>query len=354
MNLRLLIGGSPSKLFHLNEFSEELVKLGIETKLVLDTDYCNGFPSRKIFNWFLGNAKFEDLVKSFKPDAILVDRQRHFGLAASKTKIPLLVHLRGDYWKEIKMAKETLYKLPPKRLALWGWERIADKCFEHADLILPICKHLENRAKKYYPKADMDTMYQGINPNNWYPAKGMELNHPCVGLLQSAVIWEKAREMLTLEPVLKKMPHVTFYWVGDGPYRQYITSKLSKYENFKWLGHMQYPDKVREYLNEIDIYLLLSGIDMSPLTLLEAQLMEKPVIATNVGGIPELMINGKTGFLMERGDDQNLIEKIELLLQDENKCKAIGKTGRQFVIENFNWQKIASNFVASLKKYSLI
>ena len=352
--MRLLIGGSPSKLFHLNEFSEELMKLGIETKLVLDTDYCDGFPSRKIFNWFLGNAKFEDLVKSFKPDAILVDRQRHFGLAASKTKIPLLVHLRGDYWKEIKMAKETLYKLPPKRLALWGWERIADKCFEHADLILPICKHLENRAKEYYPKADMDTMYQGINPNNWYPAKGMELNHPCVGLLQSAVIWEKAREMLTLEPVLKKMPHVTFYWVGDGPYRQYITSKLSKYENFKWLGHMQYPDKVREYLNEIDIYLLLSGIDMSPLTLLEAQLMEKPVIATNVGGIPELMINGKTGFLMERGDDQNLIEKIELLLQDENKCKAIGKAGRQFVIENFNWQKIASNFVASLKKYSLI
>ena len=352
--MRLLIGGSPSKLFHLNEFSEELMKLGIETKLVLDTDYCDGFPSRKIFNWFLGNAKFEDLVKSFKPDAILVDRQRHFGLAASKTKIPLLVHLRGDYWKEIKMAKETLYKLPPKRLALWGWERIADKCFEHADLILPICKHLENRAKEYYPKADMDTMYQGINPNNWYPAKGMELNHPCVGLLQSAVIWEKAREMLTLEPVLKKMPHVTFYWVGDGPYRQYITSKLSKYENFKWLGHMQYPDKVREYLNEIDIYLLLSGIDMSPLTLLEAQLMEKPVIATNVGGIPELMINGKTGFLMERGDDQNLIEKIELLLQDENKCKAIGKAGRQFVIENFNWQKIASNFVASLKKYSFI
>ena len=113
MNLRLLIGGSPSKLFHLNEFSEELVKLGIETKLVLDTDYCNGFPSRKIFNCFLGNAKFEDLVKSFKPDAILVDRQRHFGLAASKTKIPLLVHLRGDYWKEIKMAKETLYKSPP-------------------------------------------------------------------------------------------------------------------------------------------------------------------------------------------------------------------------------------------------
>jgi glycosyltransferase involved in cell wall biosynthesis len=352
--LRLLIGGSPSKLFHLREFSNELIKFGVESKVVLDTDYCDGFPSRRISHWIHDNTRFNELVKSFKPDMILVDRQRHFGLAASRTKIPLLVHLRGDYWKEMKMAKETLYRSPPKRLALWEWRRIADKCFEQADLILPICKHLENRTKEYYPTKNIDTMYQGINPDNWYPVEGMKLDHPCVGLLQSAVIWEKAREMLTLESVLRKMPHVTFYWVGDGPYREHILSRLSKYENFKWLGHMQYPDKVREYLNEIDIYLLLSGIDMSPLTLLEAQLMERPIIATRVGGIPELMNDNKTGFLIEREDHQCIIEKIDTLLQDENKRIAIGKSGRQFVIENFNWQKIANNFVASLKKYSLI
>lgn len=352
--MRLLIGGSPSKLFHLKEFSDELARFGVESRVVLDTNYCDGFPSRKISNWIQNNSKFNELVKSFKPDAVLVDRQRHFGLAVSKTNIPLLVHLRGDYWKEMKMAKETLYRSPPKRLALWGWERIADRCFERADLILPICKHLESRTKEYYSEANIDTMYQGINPDNWYRVDGMKLNHPCVGLLQSAVIWEKAREMLTLEPVLNKMPHVTFYWVGDGPYREYITSKLSKYENFKWLGHMQYPDKIREYLSEVDVYLLLSGIDMSPLTLLEAQLMERPIIATKVGGIPELMIDNKTGFLIERGDYETLIEKINTLLQDEDKRKIIGKAGRQFVIENFNWRKIASNFVASLKKYSLI
>lgn len=352
--MRLLIGGSPSKLFHLREFSNELTKFEIESKIVLDTDYCDGFPSRKISNWIQSNAKFSELVKSFKPDAILVDRQRHFGLAASKTEIPLLVHLRGDYWKEMKMAKETLYKSPPKRLALWGWRRIADRCFERADLILPICKHLENRTREHYPKGSIDTMYQGINPSNWYYVEGMKLEHPCVGLLQSAIIWEKAREMLTLESVLKKMPQVTFYWVGDGPYREHILSRLARYKNFKWLGHMQYPDKVREYLSEVDIYLLLSGIDMSPLTLLEAQLMERPIIATRVGGIPELMSDSKTGFLIERGDHQNLIEKINTLLQDENMRKIFGRAGRQFVIENFNWQKIASNFVASLKKYSLI
>ena len=62
---------------------------------------------------------------------------------------------------------------------------------------------------------------------------------------------------------------------------------LEKYENFHWLGSLEYPEKVREFLTEIDVYALISGIDMSPLSLQEAQLMEKPVIATNVGGIPE-------------------------------------------------------------------
>lgn len=352
--MRLLIGGSPSKLFHLKEFSDELAKFGVESKVVLDNDYCDGFPSRKISNWVQNSSKFNELVKSFKPDTVLVDRQRHFGLAASKTNIPLLVHLRGDYWKEMKMAKETLYRSPPKRLALWGWEKIADKCFERADLILPICRHLENRVREYYPTKKTTVMYQGISPGNWFHVNGMTLKHPCIGLLQSAVIWEKTKEMLTLEPILKKFSHVTFYWVGDGPYRNYILDRLKRYENFKWLGSMQYPDKVREYLSEIDVYLLLSGIDMSPLTLLEAQLMKKPVIATNVGGIPELMEDCKTGFLLNRGDHTTLSDKITILLSDDDMCRTIGSTGKKFVTDRFNWQRIAKDFVTSLKEHSLI
>ena len=78
---------------------------------------------------------------------------------------------------------------------------------------------------------------------------------------------------------------------SDGPYRDKILSILNKYKNFVWLGSMNYPDKVREFLDEIDVYALISGLDMSPLTLQEAQLMKKPVLATNVGGIPEVIRN---------------------------------------------------------------
>lgn len=344
-DLRLLIGGSSSKLFHLNEFADSLQELGVACKVVFDAEIYDGFPSRKISSWFQTRKKFVHLTKEFKPDAIFVDRQRHFGVAAIKEKIPLLVHLRGDFWKEIQMAKETLYKSPPKRLALWRWEKMGDACFSNAKIILPICNYLENRVKQHYPTKDTATLYQGITPSRWYRTEGMNLKHPCVGLLQGAVIFEKAKEMLTLENVIKKLPDVTFYWVGDGPYRNYVLDSLKKYENFKWLGPLSYPDKVREYLSEIDIYALASGIDMSPLTLLEAQLMEKPVIATNVGGIPELMRNLETGFLVEKGNQQEWIEKITVLLDDPKKADVMGKAGRRYVSENFSWSIIAKRFL---------
>ncbi len=351
--MRLLIGGSPSKMFHLKEFESALIKLGIECKLVIDTDICNGFPSRKISDWFQTRKKFDQLISEFNPDAILVDRQRYFAKIASKYKIPLIIHLRGNIWKEIEWAKQTTYKSFPKKLALQIWEKISKETFQKSSLIVPICKHLEKITKENYPGKKTQVMYQGINSDKWYPSKGMKLKHPCVGLLQGAVIWGKAKEMFVLQKVLESMPDVTFYWVGDGPYRDKILPSLEKYDNFIWLGALDYPDKVREYLTEIDVYALVSGIDMSPLTLQEAQLMRKPVVATNVGGIPELMKDNETGFLVEKGDADEWIEKLSMLVKDKQKRETMGNAGRKFVEDNFSWEKIAKDFIKILEGYNI-
>ena len=59
--MRLLIGGSSSKFFHLNDFADELENLGIECKLVHDTDFADGYPSRKLSTWLKRNKKFKNL-----------------------------------------------------------------------------------------------------------------------------------------------------------------------------------------------------------------------------------------------------------------------------------------------------
>ena len=96
--MKLLIGASSSKIFHLNQFGENLEKKNIDVKVVFDSDFADGFPSRKIKSWFSSNKKFKKLVEDFKPDVIFVDRTRHFALEASKISIPLIIHLRGNQW----------------------------------------------------------------------------------------------------------------------------------------------------------------------------------------------------------------------------------------------------------------
>ena len=349
--MRLLIGGSSTFLVHLKEFSDTLNSLGVESKLVFDGDYADGFPSRKIGNWFQTKKKFSKLIDEFKPDAIFVDRQRHFGINALKANIPLFVLLRGHYWSEIYWNKRTMYKPLHKRIALWQWDKLGKEILNGATAILPICKYLEKITNKFVPDKSTKVFFEGVDASRWYQVKGMNLKHPCVGLLQRASWWGKTSEMLILKKVLEKMPDVNFYWAGDGPLRERILSELDEYENFHWLGDLQYPDKVREYLSEIDVYALITGMDLAPLSLKEAQLMRKPVIATNVGGNPEMMIDGKTGFLVEQGNHEQIIARLSLLLADKELSKKMGNDGRKFIEDTFNWKLVAKNFIEMIKPY---
>lgn len=348
--MKLLIGAAPSKLFHLKEFSKSLTKFGVECKIVNDIEYADGYPSRNFRSWVYSNKKFEKLISEFQPDVIFIDRPRHFGLKSVNSKIPSIFYLRGDYWSEMKWARETVYKSFGRKKALNKWEEIGNECFSKAAMILPICKYLEKIVNERISGKPTYVLQSGIDSSRWFKVKPMELKHPCVGLLQGATIWGKTQELLILKKIIPLLPDVTFYWVGDGPYAEKILTELKSFKNFKWIGSLDYPDKVREYLEGIDVYALISGIDMSPLTIQEAQLMKKPVLASNVGGVSELIKDGETGFLIELGNSNEWIEKIELIIKNKELQKKMGDEGRKFIENNFSWDKLAEDFSKILKE----
>ena len=351
--MRIIFALDKTRFFDINELGIELKKHNIEYFLIDDLSiYDKSLWSNKILKWIKKPRKFFEIMNKIKPDLVFTERTSHFASLVIDEKIPLIIFLRGDIWEERKDSsiKENYSN---KKIQHKFKKKIQIKCFNQAKIILPICDYLTEITEKNYSNKKIKRMYQGINPKGWYQSKGMQLKHPCVGLLQSANIWKKSEEMLILKEVLEKMPNVTFYWAGDGPYREKINNELKEYENFKWLGPLQYPDKVREYLTEIDIYALISGLDMAPHTILEAQLMKKPVIATNVGGIPELMKNNEAGFLVEKGNTKELIEKISFLINNKEKREEMGNAGRKFVENNFTWEKIAEEFVNILKREKL-
>ena len=345
MEFKLLFAIDESRQSYISQFAKSLEKKGVKCKIINDLDiYDSSLTNKKFFRWLKKPKKLQKIIDEFEPDAVFTERVSHLGSLILKMNIPLIIFLRGDYWSEVKSVKDSVNKKSTKQMEIWAKQKIAEKCFKESTIILPICKYLEKITQERYPMNTIHVMYQGIDVLNWTRKEGMKLNHPCVGLLQDANIWEKVKEMKILPKVLEKMPDVHFYWAGDGIYKDEILPLLEKYENFHWLGRLEYPDKVREFLSEIDVYALVSGIDMSPHTILEASLMKKPVIATDVGGISE-SINGNTGFLINENDYEEWIKKISFLLDNKQEISNMGNEGHEYIKDEFSWEKISDDFL---------
>ena len=341
--------GRIGKYFHLKEFGKALEKIGVNHKLVREFDYITGFPSKSPKGWF-SKKKFHDLINEYEPDIVFVDWQSHFGLETIKAGIPLFVLLRGNLWMEVEYAKKTIYKDLKTRTVL-------NLRLKNAERVLANCQgiftadFLHDTIKERFPNVNCHHFLEGLDASRWYPVSGMKLQHPCVGLLVDSNMWHKSKEMLVLDEVIRAMPTTNFYWVGDGQYKDKILSVLEKYSNFHYLGSLEYPDKVREYLTEIDVYALPTGMDTLPLSCKEAMVMQNPVIATNVGGIPEMVYDNKTGFLINEGDHDKWIEKLSLLINDKELSQKIGNEAQKFVIEKFNWDVVAKRFVNVVESY---
>ena len=79
--------------------------------------------------------------------------------------------------------------------------------------------------------------------------------------------------------------------------------------------------------------------------------MGKPVIATNVGGNPEMMMDGKTGFLVKEGDIDDLFEKLSSILKNKGMSLEKGSNGTKFIEEKFSMDASAKNFIRILDTY---
>ncbi|MFH1820678.1 MAG: glycosyltransferase family 4 protein [Candidatus Nealsonbacteria bacterium] len=82
-----------------------------------------------------------------------------------------------------------------------------------------------------------------------------------------------------------------------------------------------------------------------PRVILEAQSLSKPVVASRVGGIPEIIENGKNGFLVEPGDSNDLAEKLKSLLNNKELAVAMGKRGKEIIQDKFSNDKYIENYL---------
>jgi glycosyltransferase involved in cell wall biosynthesis len=153
--------------------------------------------------------------------------------------------------------------------------------------------------------------------------------------------------------VLAQTKHVQFVLVGEGAYReQYMreATELGLGDHVTWTGLVPDPFGVGVY-DVADIVCQVSRWEeVFGWMIAEAMAYSKPVVATRVGGIPELIEDGATGFLVARGDTKAMAEKILLLLGDRALRTQMGRTGCQTANTKFNLQQ---NVAQLLKLYGI-
>jgi glycosyltransferase involved in cell wall biosynthesis len=95
-------------------------------------------------------------------------------------------------------------------------------------------------------------------------------------------------------------------------------------------------DDVVPYLNAMDVFALPSLFEALPFSVLEAMACGKPVVATDVGGVREIIQDGKSGFLIQRGDTEALVECIQKLADDRGLRERLGRDARELVVKEYS------------------
>jgi glycosyltransferase involved in cell wall biosynthesis len=139
--------------------------------------------------------------------------------------------------------------------------------------------------------------------------------------------------------ILDCLPAARLAVVGDLRDVDYLrqvrsdAERLGVASQILWLGHR---DDVRELMPALDVYLQPSLAEPLGLAILEAMAVELPVVASDVGGIPEVVVRGETGILVPPADSAALAGAVIALMQDPAARRAMGLAGRQRVLREFS------------------
>ncbi len=141
--------------------------------------------------------------------------------------------------------------------------------------------------------------------------------------------------------------------VGDGPDKdslEDLACQLDVQSHVTFAGAMG-QDEVLKYYTRADIFVLPSFAEGVPVVLMEAMAMEIPCVSTRITGIPELIFHGEEGLLATPGDTKSLCQQLELLLDDPEKCRELGRAGRRKVASQYNQKKNNRDLAVLFRSY---
>jgi len=175
---------------------------------------------------------------------------------------------------------------------------------------------------------------------------------PVIGIIGSLIPLKGHQVFLQMaRMVTPTRPDVRFLIVGQGTLRESLEQLAREYglaEKVIFTGARR---DIPELLSIMNVFVLSSFSEAHPLTILEAMAAGKPVVATDVGGNPESVVHGKTGFIVPVGDAGALHEAVTRLVNDPLLARSMGEQGHAHVVREFNVQKMVARTEAVYEEF---
>ena len=239
---------------------------------------------------------------------------------------------------------------------------------EGADAVIAVSRGVREDVLKCYPAINPDrvhVIHNGIDAEIYRPQPspktlagfGIDPSRPFV-LFNGRITRQKGLPLL-LAAALKLDPQYQVVIVASSPDTPEIAAEVATLAgrvsaergNLVWIDHFISREELIHLHSHATVFACPSIYEPFGLVILEAMACETAVVASRVGGIPEIVVDGETGYLVDfnpadlDGFTSGLAERIAKVLTDRTLATTMGKAGRERVLQHFGWESIASQTV---------
>jgi len=289
---------------------------------------CIIFPRRGRWSYFLRAAEAVRLARDFQPDLVHVHYAGGFGLWGARCDFaPVLISVWGS--DVVNLPHDLIHRFIIRR-ALRKSARISATSDYLRQACVRLCPEVSEK---------IDVIPFGVE----IPAHVAPMPAPPVRLCFIKIhrpVYAPDVLLHALAAVRVKMPDIRLTMAGAGemtPLLRRTVSKLGLERNVEFPGLIPH-ERIYSLLQEHHIMVMPSREEAFGVAVLEAAACGRPTIASRVGGVPEVLQDGKTGLLVPPGDEAALAEAILYLARDIETCRRMGEAGRTLVQEKYLWE----------------
>ena len=314
-------------------------------------------------NWFF-NSAIAGAVDLIKADVYEAHAVSGYGfLKALKKrgmKKPFIQTVHGvlaDEYMQLLQRGTPTFRAKLSNLLMWRLSKLEEYSARNAILNVTISNYSSEKMIQFYgvDKKKIRIVPNGVDIQKFKPSQTYEkikhqigINDKLCVLFVGRLIPRKGLTFLVeaAKYIVREFNQTMFLIVGDGPQKNHIVSYLEKKrlnDNFVFLGDVNESGLPTLY-NCADVFVLPSIQEGQGIALLEAQAAAKPVVAFDVGGVRETVLEGETGLLM-KPDSRELAYAVMKLLGSGSLRETMGSRGRRFVVDNFSWGACAQKML---------